>query len=1046
MSPTAQEAIESLVNRVRLVRRWLVVLSVLKVAAACLVFVSVYVGIYAWLDHRVHFSPAWRLAAAVILAGAVAALLVRLAKVLLGHISCSRAANHIESNSSFDQQLVTAIEYYENRHNYAYSKALAERLVLQVNEQCAGFDFSRTVDKRVGFVLLVLILFGLAATSWYIHHTGAYFYSYFSRLVHPLAPIAPLPRTTLEPLSGDIVGEPGSDVTVSAAIRGLVPESGRLVLADGNSAAAAVVDRPRSAFEVEPILEGPDAPKFEFSRRFDREGVFKYHFEAGGVSSPTHTIKICSIPQIKSITASVRPAGSRLLRPYRQDVRDYSLSVPKNSRVILNVETTQPLQRAVVTGIDGGVKSFTINNAANFDYKFTAGREGFIRFAITSTDDVENSNTPPLQVMLKPYSPPTFELLSPQGDYLATDVASIPISFKVEDDFGLESVWLNLEIADAEPMRLPMPVEKGTGRTTFRHVLELERYNLSVGDSIVFYAEATDVDMQASVDARPARSDVYFIEVRPYRRRWHQSLPASGVGKPNSPPAPPVRQEPLLYILEYTRAILKKTWAIANHQQLNDQDKQRLASINKDVQYCRQQVAGIRDLKYSFDAAAKATLSEVVRHYAAASKFLSAHQASAALGDEKSAYRVLRKFVLEREKCLCPPGGGSPPPRRDFIRMLEQLHVKRFEKDRARDQMQSAAGKCSTLASKQRKIKQDFENFLVQRQQRSVRQKVTDVNSWVEKSGGNGKPCPACGSRRPGGCPVCSQVSVEGALPPPKMGGRQAGSAGTRASAEEKLRMLQAREAALRQQALELQQQLAQLQQVVDKSGAKACGRAGTHLEKSAGRMEKFEKMLTEARFDNAFDDRKLAEALEQLASARQELQLAEQALEQGLDLGEEEALARQAQRMAEEMAELAKAFEGPLTDAQRQQMLARLERAKGLLSQMMQGSRSPGRSASGQTTAAGAQAAAQGQGAPSDHAFGTLGGYGDAGPVTKVRTPPALVARYLAGQFWSLAVRAMKKPSRLTEEGASDARFYEAENEFFESAAGYDGPARQHR
>ncbi|MHC4686903.1 MAG: hypothetical protein ACYTEW_21720 [Planctomycetota bacterium] len=123
MAKTVEDKLNALVARVGKVRSWLVTLAILRVAALCLIFVSGYVGIYAWLDHRLNFDEAGRIIAFALLAGGFGCLLYVLAKSLLGHISYSGAANYIESKKNFNQQLVTAIEYYEKKQDYPYSKA-----------------------------------------------------------------------------------------------------------------------------------------------------------------------------------------------------------------------------------------------------------------------------------------------------------------------------------------------------------------------------------------------------------------------------------------------------------------------------------------------------------------------------------------------------------------------------------------------------------------------------------------------------------------------------------------------------------------------------------------------------------------------------------------------------------------------------------------------------------------------------------------------------------------------------------------------------------
>ena len=127
-----------------------------------------------------------------------------------------------------------------------------------------------------------------------------------------------------------------------------------------------------------------------------------------------------------------------------------------------------------------------------------------------------------MDVRVKVDEPPKFKLVSPEGDYLATDVASVPIIFEVTDDFGLSSVNMYMEVPGKKPEEMAVPIEEGARSKIFTQVIELEGYDLNVGDSVLFYAQAADVDTGAAIEKRTSRSDMYFIEIRPYRQNWRR--------------------------------------------------------------------------------------------------------------------------------------------------------------------------------------------------------------------------------------------------------------------------------------------------------------------------------------------------------------------------------------------------------------------------------------------------------------------------------------------------------------------------------------------
>jgi len=323
MPETAEDKLNALVGRVGKVRRWLAALAIMRIAALCLIFTSVYIGVYAWLDHRLNFGQHGRVIALILLLTGIAGLLHRLTKLLLSHVSCSGAANYIENRRSFNQQLVTAMEYHENKQEYPYSRALAEHLVLCVDKDCSGFRFDSTVEKWQGYVLGAIILFGLATAWFYVRDNYVYFSAYFARLAHPVASVAALSSTSLEPITEDIVAEPNSEVTFAAEIEGRTPELGRLVLVKLEPDAAGEAEAPKTEeMQVRPTTDGDRTPRFEASRSFSETGRFKYRFETDSASSNWHELTICSAPEIENITATVampkRPPRRTWVKPYAE--------------------------------------------------------------------------------------------------------------------------------------------------------------------------------------------------------------------------------------------------------------------------------------------------------------------------------------------------------------------------------------------------------------------------------------------------------------------------------------------------------------------------------------------------------------------------------------------------------------------------------------------------------------------------------------------------------------------------------------------------------
>jgi hypothetical protein len=728
MAENVEDKLNALVARVGKVRRWLVALAILRIAALCLIFVSVFTGIYAWLDHRLNFDEISRIAAFFLLVAGLVFLLRILIKLLLSHISCSAAANYIEGKRSFNQQLVTAIEYYENKQNYPYSKALAERLVLKVDKESEEFRFDSTVEKWQGYALGAIVLFGFVVASFYVRNNYVYFSSYFARLISPLASVEPISSTQLEPVTRDIVAEPDTEVKFEAEIKGHVPESGKLVLA---------VLTPETTYsgrkqqyqeiQIQPLSIEGEKTKFQATRSFSKPGKFRYRFETDTTATEWHELNISPAPEIESISAKIsvprRQPSRKWVKPYTEQVQNNTLEVIQGSSVTLSVKATDKLSKIIATGPDGKTITRQLDGAEEFDFYFNADKNGTAKFSLVSEDGLTNDNIPDLQVIVKPDEPPTFKLLSPDGDYLATDVASVPVTFEVTDDFGLESVKMFLEIPGRQPKQIAAPVKEGIKNIELTHTIELEEYDLSVGDSVMFYAEASDIDTGSEPSNHTSSSDIYFIEIRPYRQNW---VPMPG-GKPSQGAGgPPVE---LLNILEYTRAIVKKTWAIASKPELAEHDRSRLGFINQDIKYCAEQVALIRDdSQYGFQEPHKAVLNEVIRYFKQASGYLTRYDEAAAMPPEKSAYRILRKFILELELNWSPPSGGQgqQPKKPDNVKLQEKPELEGYEKERVEAQLKKMQQRLDKLTREQGKLQWSFENFLEQQAKKKAAQQSAD--------------------------------------------------------------------------------------------------------------------------------------------------------------------------------------------------------------------------------------------------------------------------------------------------------------------------------
>ncbi len=716
MDVTIDRKLDILLTRVSKVRRWLAAIAILKVIAICLLFASGYIGIYIILDHYLNLGILARITAFVLLISSAGFLLYKLSKLLLVSISYSNAANYIENKNSFNQQLVAAMEYYENSSDYPYSKVLAEQLVSRVCEDSEYFNFDSAVEKWRGYALAAVVFLGIGIVSLYVQHNLAYLKTYMTRLTVPFAAIEPVSTTSLKPLTEDIVAEPESLLKFSAGIEGKLPEEGVFViqtqLHDSNE-----IPEPEK-IHLKPIHEQDAQPIFETSKFFPETGNFKYRFETGTVHTDWKNIEIREAPEIKSITAEISlPDGKQ---NYTEQIKNNKLEVIEGSSVKLQVETTSKLDEAKIKELDGRLNTKWLDGKNNFSHTFTVDKQGTIEFGLTDEKGLSNKNVTGLEIVLKTDNPPEFELISPEGDYLATNVSSVPIEFEVKDDFGLNSIQFYLELPDQQPSFFDIPVKPNTKEHKFTHTLEMEEYNLNIGDIIMFYARAEDISTAISSENKISSSEVYFIEIRPYQQYWH--LQSTGQDEPSNIPG--AASDSLKTILEYTRAFVKKTWALANKPEITSEDRSKLDSIRDDVTYSSDSLEYIRDDPLNaFTDAHKAVINQVLSHFSKAEDLLEQYDASSALESEKKAYEILRKFIIEIDMQMSPPPSGQSVPQEkpDKVKLEESTELSGIEKERVDAEMQKLQQDIEQVEREQKKLKTEFVNFLEQQKEASIK-------------------------------------------------------------------------------------------------------------------------------------------------------------------------------------------------------------------------------------------------------------------------------------------------------------------------------------
>jgi hypothetical protein len=304
---------------------------------------------------------------------------------------------------------------------------------------------------------------------------------------------------------------------------------------------------------------------FEFTLLAVREPT-QYYVSAAGINSARYDVAVVEVPNVENLKLAYRYPSWTRLKPVTQDPGG-DVSAVTGTTVLLEVTTDRPVgagllimngKDAPLTGAGTTAKaSFTVNSDGRYYLAARVGSE-----TVRLTDDY--------LITLQPDLKPEIKIVKPGRDWTASNIEEVTQHVQASDDFALESVQLHYAINGGAWQALSLGA-KGGAVVDATHTLMLENLrsaaedrSLAAGDLISYYATARD-------RAQSTQTDMYFVEVRPFDRKYTQAQQQGGAGG-----AAGGNDEQ--QISKRQKEILVSTWNLIRQKQATAPDKQVVAA------------------------------------------------------------------------------------------------------------------------------------------------------------------------------------------------------------------------------------------------------------------------------------------------------------------------------------------------------------------------------------------------------------------------------------------------------------------------------------
>jgi len=318
-------------------------------------------------------------------------------------------------------------------------------------------------------------------------------------------------RYAIDVRPGSVKVREGQPVTVVARIAGV---DGALVpmLTAGKG------DQARTARML------PGATPDEFTIRLNNITVsFPYVVTAGSASSREYTVEVIRPVRVERIDVRYDyPSGVGL--PPHEEKDGGDIFAPAGTAVQLTITTDKPVASGQLRLAEGPAVALR-GEQHTYTADLVVARDGSYRIALNDIDGLRNDGDTEYFIRMLNDRPPDVRILRPAGDKQVSPLEEVVIEARADDDYGVRS--LELVIKSNTGRERVVPLVGGTGSVAAgAHTVFLEDLNVKPGDVVTYHARATDVGRGRR--STESRSDIFFLEVKPYEEEFFAAQSSAG--------------------------------------------------------------------------------------------------------------------------------------------------------------------------------------------------------------------------------------------------------------------------------------------------------------------------------------------------------------------------------------------------------------------------------------------------------------------------------------------------------------------------------------
>src|SRR5437762_3221900 len=253
-----------------------------------------------------------------------------------------------------------------------------------------------------------------------------------------------------------------------------------------------------------------------------------YYVESNGVRSPMFTLSVVDLPTVAQLDLEYHFPAYTGLAP-RKVEGGGDVAAIRGTDVQLRITPTMAAPGGRILLNDGAAAPLAVQGDGTLTGVFKIERQGFYRIELTGPHGEKVEASPQYTIDVIDDQAPAVRFTKPGRDTQASPVEELFLEATADDDYGVKSLQMFYSVNGSAPKTVnlfaggkPLP-EVSAG-----HTIYLEELGLKPGDFVSYYAKATDTDVVQG--PKTTTSDIYFVQIRPFRKDYKPAQSMGGGG------------------------------------------------------------------------------------------------------------------------------------------------------------------------------------------------------------------------------------------------------------------------------------------------------------------------------------------------------------------------------------------------------------------------------------------------------------------------------------------------------------------------------------